>query len=125
MKENQQLNNSLKRKLTGDMTKEYLLCSQWGPVSNCREPDYFKNHLINSCGLPESFSKRVISVVAKEKVMSNTWAESFKLGRIGKTTIGVFFYVVFSVEGLSEAQVTAMDAFWVGVLSGRDSKKFF
>lgn len=118
-------NSSRKPTLICDMNKEYILCSAWGPKSNCRATDDLKFNLVNKCGLPEFISKRIVSVIIKERTVATSWFSSFKLGRVGKTATVVDFYVVVSGEGLSDAQRCVVDGFWVGFLSGRDSKKFF
>lgn len=125
MKQKPKSNSSPKPTLICDMNKEYILCSTWGPKSNCRDTADLKSNLINKCGLPEFISKRIVSIIIKERVLATSWLSSFKLGRIGKTATVVDYYVIVSGEGLSDARRCVVDGFWVGFLSGRDSKKFF
>lgn len=98
-------------------TKEFVLKASWikedldrimGGLSRCQIPDFFYS--------------RINRIVIKEETKSQSWLDSFKLGRITKKAIVYYYFVEMNMDGLNDAQQTVVSGFWQGFLSGRDSK---
>ncbi len=103
-------------------TKDYLIFSRW-----MRYEDSHLNRIIqefkNSKGIPTQFRERIVGINVTEKIVANSWGESYKLGQIGKVTKAFYYFIQLNLESLNDNQVVALDSFWVGFLSGQDARK--
>jgi hypothetical protein len=109
------------------MIKRYLLCSQWS-----LDVDYDKDtasrirkQLTTWCKLPEIINTRIKDVTVTRRVVAETWRDAFRVGRIGKSASVSDYYVEVDMDELTTAQITVIEGFFVGFLSGRDSAKLF